>query len=261
MKIERVVGIILVISLIAFMGCNRPNGDSVNVPQDKPSQEAEQRVLKSYKVPERLSKEIIDVIRGIISPGLGRVTVAPDGQLLVVATESFHEGVEDFIDQLIKNNPEPSPSVEVNYWIVAGREAKIPAKLDGFNRIKPALETIQNNQGNMEFKLLDHLVLTSSNQVRPAQIGGAVVKISQMLSAYSDGSLSLQPSIDLIGTAQGDIRSIQTNIETRSGELVVLGQSSQEFVNKPIFELKKEGEKWYVETVNVYYIISADVKK
>ena len=60
----------------------------------------------------------------------------------------------------------------------------------------------------------------------------------------------------------GNLRTvIDTQIEMKSGELVVLGQSSKEFSGRPIFELEKEGEKLHVETVNVYYIISADVKK
>lgn len=259
MKINKCVVIILVFGLIAFIGCDRPNGDSVNIPQDEPSQEAEQRVLKSYKVPERLSRQIFGTIHGILGAH-GTARLAPDGQLLVAAPKSFHDGIKDFLEQFEENFFAPSPSVEVNYWIVAGREAKTPAKLDEFNRIKPALETIQNNQGNMEFKLLDHVVLTSSNQDRPAQVGGAVVNISQMLSAYGDGSLSIQPNIDLL-TAQGNILAIQTNIETRRGELVVLGQSSQVLVgDRPIFEPEKEDTKKYFERVNVYYIISADVK-
>lgn len=255
MKIKKYVAIVLVFGLITLTGWSGTKAES--------AQEAEQPVLKSYEVPERLANEIQGTLLGLLnySKPQGSARLTPDGQLLIIAPKSFHDGVEGFIEKLEKNTPAPSPSVEVHYWIVAGRKAKKPAKLDEFNRIKPALETIQNTQGDMEFKLLDYVVLTSSNQVRPTQVGGAVVKISQMLSAYSDGSLSIQPSIDLIGTAQGNIRSIQTNIETRSGELVVLGQSSQVFPLMPIFEQNKDPEKMHFEKVNVYYIISADVKK
>jgi hypothetical protein len=86
------------------------------------------------------------------------------------------------------------------------------------------------------------------------------VAINHTVSAFRDGSLAIALRIDLLGTVRGNINSIATDIETKSGELVVLGQSSQEFVNRPIFEPRKEGEKFQLETVNVYYIISADVK-
>lgn len=256
MKIKNCMGIVLVFSLITLTGWSGVKAE--------PAQKAEQPVLKSYRVPERLASEVEQILHSLLfysEPKIGNARLTPDGQLLILAPESFHDGVEDFIEQIKKNNPAPSPSVEVNYWIVAGREAKTPAKLDEFNRIKPALETIQNNQGSMEFKLLDHVVLTSSNQGGPTHVEGAVVRINQMFSAYSDGSLAIQPSIDLIGTARGDILSIKTDIETKSGELVVLGQSSQVFLNRPIFKPSKEGEKTHFEKLNVYYIISADVKK
>ena len=101
MKIKKGLGIILVFSLITFMGCNRPNNESTNVPQDEPPQETKQRVLKSYNVPERFSGQI-HVIQEILA-GHGRARLAPDGQLLVAAPKSFHDGVEDFIEQLEKN--------------------------------------------------------------------------------------------------------------------------------------------------------------
>jgi hypothetical protein len=257
MRIKKGLGIILVFGLLALTGWSSP--------RDALAQEAEQPVLKSYNVPERLANEIQGTLWHLLNfnkPGIGSARLTPDGQLLIIAPKSFHDGVEDFIAQLEKNNPAPSPSVEVNYWIVAGRKTKTQAKLDEFNRIKPALETIQISQGNMEFKLLDHVVLTSSNQGTTTQLDGAVVGINQKFSAYSDGSLVINPNIYLKMNAEGTRESgIRTNIETKSGELVVLGQSSQEFVNIPVFEPKKEGETPHVEKVNVYYIISADVKK
>lgn len=255
MKMKKCVGIVLVFGLITLTGWS-PLKDAL-------AQEAEQPILKTYKVPERLAIEIQGTLEGLLlssTPRIGSARLTPDGQLLILAPKSFHDGVEDFLEQLEKNNPAPSPSVELNYWIVAGREAKSPAELDEFNRIKPALETIQKNQGSMEFKLLDHVVATSSSQGK-AHFEGAVVAITQTVSSFRDGSLAIALIIDLLGTARGNINSIATDIETKSGELVVLGQSSQGFLNRPIFEPSKEGEKTHFETVNVYYIISADVKK
>ena len=230
-----------------------------------PAQEEEQPILQSYKVPERLANEIQGTLDGLLrfnGPRIGAARLTPDGQLLILAPKSFHDGVEDFIEKLKKSTPAPSPSVEVNYWIVAGRKAKTPSKLEEFNRIKPALEIIQNNQGNMEFKLLDHVAATSSPQDRPTVLKGALVQITYWVSTSNDGLLVISPNIDLKGTTEGIIESsIRTNIETRGGELVVLGQSSQEFINRPIFEQKKEGEKRHVETVNVYYILSAKERR
>ena len=260
MKIKKCVGIVLIFGLITLVGWSGAKAE--------PAQEAEQPVLKSYIVPERLVMEIYHALSNLLAyrvPRIGQVSITPDGQLLIIAPKSFHDGVEDFIEQLEKNNPAPPPTVEVNYWIVAGREAKTPAKLDEFNRIKPALETIQNNQGNTEFKLLDHLAVTSSSQGTPTTILGALGRIKQEVSAFSDGTLVINPvfTFQEMLPPNNDWRDktvINTQIEMKSGELVVLGQSSREFIGKPIFEPGKEGEK-HIEIVNVYYIISADMKK
>ena len=259
MKIKAGLVIVVFLSLIAFAGCTGPQNDSAN--------ESEALVLKSYEVPERLAKEISETINDLLSrkarkmdndqPPIGKARIAPDGQLLVAAPKSFHRGVKDFIERLQKASPEPSPSAEVNYWIVAGRKANKPAILDEFKKIKPALETIQNTQGNMEFKLLDHVYATSSGQGTRTRISGAITDVQQTLSAYTDGSFEIYTSVDCRPARRGQI---DTQIETQSGELVVLAQLSQEFKDMPIFTPAEEGKKHY-ETVSVFYIIAASVKK
>ncbi|MFC1495168.1 hypothetical protein ACFL6W_07805 [Thermodesulfobacteriota bacterium] len=253
MKTKITLILVMFLSLIVFVGCNEPKG------------EFEQRfedllVLKSYEVPEKLSKEISQDLNNLLyfnEPRIGRATLSPDGQLLVVAPKNFHTGVKDIIEQIKKNNPDPSPSVEVNYWIVAGRKAESPAKLDEFGEIYTALGTIQNTQGNMEFKLLDRVVVTSSSKNTQTRLGGADVSIKQTVSAFGDGSLVIISSIKMSNAPRS---IIETELETRSGELVVLGQLSQEFYGRPIFEHAKDVKK-HTELVNVYYIISARVKK
>lgn len=265
MKIKTTLGIFLIFSLVLILGCGQDN---------KAAQENEPLILRSYAVPEGMAKEVSETINELLGwnerrgrsdvnlPPIGKARVSPDGQLLVAAPESFHNGVYNFIEHLQKVNPEPSPSAEVNYWIVAGRKANKPAILDDFKTIKPALETIQNSQGNMEFKLIDHSALASSGQGTETRLESTLFFIRQTLSAYSDGSLEIYSSIAYnLLLPNGDHRnySIDTRIETKSGELVVLGQASQQF-NMPIFTPAEEGKPHY-ETVSVYYIISATVKK
>ena len=148
-------------------------------------------VLKSYEVPERSAKEINETINELLGwrygnprkeyPPTGKANLTPDGQLMVNAPESFHDGMKDFLARLQNAPIEPSPTAEVQYWIVAGRKANARSKLEEFNRIKPALETIQDNQGNMEFKLLDHIVTTSSGQGVMSVFNGALFEIQHTL--------------------------------------------------------------------------------
>ncbi|MGD9160570.1 MAG: hypothetical protein PVG39_19295 [Desulfobacteraceae bacterium] len=119
------------LSLIAFAGCPELQNDS--------EKESEALVLKSYEVPERLVNEVRQTMDDLLGKGsvetrIGRARIAPDGQLLIAAPKSFHDGVKDFIEHLKNTNPEPSPSADVNYWMVAGRKAKTRAKLDGVER-------------------------------------------------------------------------------------------------------------------------------
>lgn len=252
MKIKTGFVIVVFLSLISFTGCTNPQNDSEN--------ESEALVLKSYEVPERMAEQVRGIIGNLLAsrPGTGRANIAPNGQLLVAAPKSFHDGVKDFISRLQNANPEPSPTVEVNYWIVAGRKSNKPATLEEFKMIKPALESIQNTQGNMEFKLLDHAILTSLDK-EEAWLNGALFNIQQTLYSYGDDSLLFSSKIENHPAANPRKGCIGTEIEIQSGKLVVLGKVSQEF-NIPIFSHAEEG-KPHFETVSVFYIISAAVKK
>ena len=264
MKIKTGLGVVVILGLIVFAGCTSPQKDTAEGSCDI--------VLKSYKVPERLAEQISKTVNDLLSrdartrdkdqPPIGKAQVAPDGELLVAAPKSFHDGLKDFIASVANTKPEPSLTTEVNYWIVAGRKAKTRAKLDEFTGIQPALDTIQNSQGNMEFKLLDHLVITSSGQGTRSDVQGSLSRITQQISADSTGTLVIKTDSQI----NSDIRwgnHISTQIEIKSGELVVLGQASQEFRGVSIFNpiINEEAKKNHVELVNVYYIISATVKK
>jgi hypothetical protein len=266
----------LVLSLFLMAGCDEPKknptDNSSPIPITGPYQTEDPvpgpdlPILKSYSVPVKHAKQVCNILNELFNGSkIGTVRIAPDGQLLVFVPGSFHKGVEDFINRFNKNNPDVAPSVEVNYWIVAGKRANAPSKLDEFQSIKPALETIQKKQGNTEFKLLDQVAATSSGQGTRTNIRGAFVEIVQELSAYSDGTLIIHPQVSCragsIKIQNSLITSgfIDTQIVTRSGEIVILGQLSQEF-NKAVFESKKAGGD-QVEVVDVYYIITTELKK
>jgi hypothetical protein len=253
MKIKTGLVFVVILIFIVFAGCTNSRNDT--------AKESETLVLKSYVVPDRLAKEISQTINELLGnewprnkeqPAIGKARITPDGQLLVAAPKSFHDGVKSFIAQIKNVNPEPSASAEVNYWIIAGRKAKNPANLNEFREIIPALTTIQSKQGNMEFKLLDHLSTTLS-QATESRFSDSFASIQQTVSAYSDGTLLIVLSI----RCHDKSGSIDTQIETRNGELVVLGQLSQRVYGKPVFEPEEKGH----ELVNVYYIISAVLKK
>ena len=268
MKIKAGMALIVLLSLMVFSACTDFS--------DKDKEGRENLVLKSYEVPGRSAKEISETINELLGwkygnplkeyPPTGKANLTPDGQLLVNAPESFHRGMKDFLARVQNASPEPSPTVEVDYWIVAGRKTNVPSKLEEFNRIKPALQTIQNNQGNMEFKLLDHVTATSSGQGTKSSLSGALIDIQHTLSLNSDGSLLIWSMIrnhSFSGEKNNPGGFINTQIETRSGELVVLGQTSQEFFGLSIFQPPKEDlikNAQAREIVNVYYIISAAVK-
>jgi hypothetical protein len=288
MRIIKSMKLALVLSLFLMVGCDESKKnptdnsapmketgsyqtgpsviDPASFPKVAPDQISGLPILKSYRVPEKHANEVCKILNDLLNGSkIGNARIAPDGQLLVLAIGSYHKGIEEFIDRFNKNNPDVSPSVEVRYWIVAGKRANAPAKLDEFQSIKPALETIQKKQGNTEFKLLDQVAATSSGQGTRTNIRGAFVEILQELSAYSDGTLIIHPQVSChagsIKIQNSLITSgfIDTQIVTRSGEIVILGQLSQEF-NKPVFESKKAGDD-QVEVVDVYYIITTELKK
>lgn len=284
MKLHKYLRLAVILSMILFMGCNSPEKEQLNSP--------ESLVLKSYQVPERLAKEIRQTMNTLLGRGeesgssaqgpIGRALLAPDGQILISAPQSFHKGVEEFIERIKKNNPAPSPSAEVRYWIVAARKAEYPLNPDAaavsglandlknpyepdeLMAVRPALDAIIDNQGYMEFKLLDQVSVTSSGEGSRSKLRGAFIGINQSLTAYNDGTVMIKPEISWFsGSINVKDRlktrgSINTVIETKSGEFVVIGQLSQEFKPSPFGTKKGEEEK--IELMNVFYILSAVVK-
>ncbi len=263
MKIKTgiISGLIAVLSIFLFMGCNEPKSAT--------TESQDSLVLKTYKVPIGLEKEIFDDLYGLLAvkkgeQAAGKVRISSDGEIMVAAPESFHTGVEEYIERLNSNNLGPTPLAEVHYWIVAGRKSEAPSNLDEFKVIKPALDTIQNSQGPMEFKLIDHVATTSSGQSSRSHLQGANISIQQLLSAYHDGSVIVETSIGWNNRNDFSSRgALETKITVKSGELIVLGQMSQVFYGMSIFIPLKDKEKQveHVEKVDVYYIISADTKK
>ncbi|NLD39407.1 MAG: hypothetical protein GX654_21330 [Desulfatiglans sp.] len=261
-KISTLSGLIAVLCIVFIMGCNEQKSET--------SQAQDSLVLKTYKVPIGLERDIYNDLYGLLAvkegeQAAGKVKISSDGQIMVAAPESFHSGVEEYIERLSRNNPGPTPLAEVHYWMVAGRRSEAPSNLDEFGAIKPALDTIQNKQGPMEFKLLDHVATTSSGQRSGSSLVGANISISQMLYAYHDGSVIVEPTIKWINQKKDRYSlmqdsSLRTKITIKSGELVVLGQMRQEFRGVSIFLPLKDEEK-HVEEVDVYYIISAETKK
>jgi hypothetical protein len=241
--------------VLAASGCRETGSGAPDIAPPDPL------VLKSYVVQQGYGDELHSIIQNIMNLAggeerLGGVQLAPNGELLVAAPASFHEGLEEFLAKIKQEAPKAPSSVRVQYWIVIGRKSVKPESKDIPDHLLPVVEEIAKSQGPQEFMLLEHLSHTSLNNKR-THVDGAFVNIHSEATIY-EGRVLLSLKIGISGS------EFDTTLQVPQGKTLVLGQSSH-FVHNPLLTaviLGKDSREVKLEDksrmVNMYYIIRAE---
>ncbi len=138
----------------------------------KPKEDAENSlILRAYEVPRQgapqLRRALADLFffgSGGANPGksIGKVDVAPDGKLMVLAPESVHAGVKSLIESTSTTAPKPISTATLTYWVVLGTPGKsVNPPTAGLADVSAALSEIEKHDGPMSFELLEKLDSTS----------------------------------------------------------------------------------------------------
>ena len=202
--------------------------------------------LQVYDVPQGTARDLRGALNGALGnvketadTALGRASLAPDGRLIVLAPERIQMGVAALVDQAGKRPSTLPVPVDLTYWFVVGKRGAASVA-PGLEEIKPALDEIAKAQGPMQFRQLEQLKLsTVTGDV--GTVFGDVAHVKQEI-AYSPGAVMARVSLSVGG------KSVETTLQARPHQLIVLGQSG--------FKEADKGD----EEATLFYVIRADVR-
>lgn len=185
-------------------------------------------VMRSYVVHGDLADEVRAALESALLTGdgkqfLGRVTLAPNGQLIVTAPESIQRGVTKLLDDVLQVSPGPTPSIKLEAWFVRAGMGDGPAD-PRLAEIQPALAAIGEAQGASQFQLIEKLTL-HSRAGHTGSVDGIQTQLRAEPTVRRSGQTQVVAStvelrVDRAGAELG------VDVELTPGELLVLGQSA-----------------------------------
>lgn len=186
-------------------------------------------VMRSYIVHGDHADEVRSALQNALRADddksyFGRVTLAPNGQLIVTAPESVHRGVERLLDDVGAYSAGPTPTIKLEAWFVrgSGGAGESDATLA---EVKPALQAITEAQGINRFQLIEKLTI-HARAGHEGDVQGA------------HGAMRAEPTLRRAGKEQAAVFSklslwlnrggtrLNAEMEMKPGELMVLGQSA-----------------------------------
>ena len=209
--------------------------------------------LQIYEVPQGTAGDLRTALARVLGnvndakePATGRVTVTPDGRMVVLAPEKVQAGVRAIVEQVSKRPSVPPARIDMNYWFVLAKKippadkAELPVELA---EIKPALDELVRTQGPMQFRTLEHL----KNSTIAGEHGR--VDNGESVSASHDVSTTSGVVLARVSLNTGR-RNIDTTVQLKPGQLVVLGQSGW----------KDKDAKDGAEEQTLFYVMRADLR-
>ena len=197
-----------------------------------PKEDSDSLVLRTYDVPKGSARTVVATLDATFWMGeqqrrLGRVSITPDGRLLVLASQNVQVGVQTLVDEITKHPPTYEQSIELHYFVLLGKPAASPQPPPaGVSEIQPALDEIARSQGPQTFTLAQRVRLSSLNG-DDGKVETEQVKIWQKAALTNDGVDALVG----IQLAKSDKSAFGDRIETRvqlgADRIAVLGATSQ----------------------------------
>ena len=206
-------------------------------------------VMRSYVVHGDHADEVRAALQSALRTGdgkqfLGRVTLAPNGQLIVTAPESIQRGVTKLLDDVLAVSPGPTPTIKLEVWFVRGGGGEVGADAR-LAEVQAALAALAEAQGASQFQLIEKLTL-HSRAGHAGRVDGVRTRLHAQPTVRRAGnkesaiSSSINLSVDRVGA------NLAADVELTPGELLVLGQSAY-----------AEGDPATAPPQTLYYIVRA----
>ena len=207
--------------------------------------------LRTYAVPAGTAQETVAVLSRVL-PGQGegataKVTLGPDGRVVVVAPERLQDGVATLIAELAAAGPLATPQVRMDYWLVLGEPASETEVAPALQQVAAALQQVAAAQVPMRFTLVEGLAVRAASG-EEAFTQGRMVETWQNASVRGDQVVS-----DIMIDPDGPGR-VQTRVQLAVGQVLVLGETG---VDPTLWEPTK-GD--HPEGTMLYYLVRPSVE-
>ncbi len=201
-----------------------------------PNADTDSLVLRTYDIPRGSARSVVATLDATFWMGeqqrrLGRVSITPDGRLLVLASQNVQTGVQTLVDEVTKHPPTYDQSIELHYFVVLGKPAASPQPSPpGVSEIQPALDEIVRSQGPQTFTVAQRVRLSSVNG-DDGKAETEQIKVWQKAAQTNDGVDALV-GIQLAKTDKSDKSSpfgdrIETRVQLGGDRIAVLGATGQ----------------------------------
>jgi hypothetical protein len=203
----------LALALIGACACSAQRTDRADPPELQ---------LRTYKVPPGSGQQLRGLLHGVLflekDKSVGRVSVSPDGQLVVLGSPQVQKGVEQLVADFPAVRRTPA-TIQIEYWLLRGRPG--PGKdAPELQAIAPAVKAIAG-QGASQLEPIESLRLqTLSDEY--GKIQGRTLEVQQTASLV-DGKVVA----DLRLSRHHGNGRLETRLQLQPGQLVVLGESGE----------------------------------
>ncbi len=231
-----------------LIGCNQRAAQEqiAELPKGPP-----ELLLRTYDVPARQVQRLQAVLTSTFA-GLGeympaRVQGSPNGQLLVVGSAGIHKGVEELIAKMGESKPlPPPPTIEIEYWLVAGQPANETSIAPELKHVAPALQAVAGAQGAMRFDKLESARLRTLSDAR-GETRGKYASVDQRTSV-GPGKVIADIQLETIGGTR-----LETRLSLSPDQLTVLGETGIDMANFKSIPVPGEGP------FTLFYVVRATV--
>ena len=197
-----------------------------------PKDDTDSLVLRTYEVPKGSARSVVATLDATFWMGeqqrrLGRVSITPDGRLLVLASQNVQVGVQTLVDEITKHPPTYEQRIELHYFVLLGKPAASPQPPPaGVSEIQPALDEIVRSQGPQTFTVTQRVRLSSLNG-DDGKVETEQVKIWQKAALTNDGVDALV-GVQLAKSEKSTFGDrIETRVQLGADHIAVLGATSQ----------------------------------
>lgn len=182
-------------------------------------------VLRSYEVPPEQAEQIADAVGGVLRFGdketLGKVAVAPNGQLLVTAPIMMQADISTLIEQARKAPMPTAKTFHVDVWFVQAETAKEFALRGSLGEVEKNLRVLTDKQGPMQFSLMERVSL-NSQMGRMAVVNGGRSELKVRINEQQAAAGKPVALFAELGTGPN---RLTLNLDVVEGRTYIVGQS------------------------------------
>lgn len=201
--------------------------------------------FKLYDVDPSYREEVYGALAGVLRPGqpnglANAIELLPTGQILIDAPPEAHQQVAAVLEEIRRHEAEPTPRVELQYWVVLGTRQAGNAS-DTPSVLADVLDEIREAHGPLNFQMLGNASLVTDSGME----GRATGELGIFQEAYVQGArlhadlgISFQYKVTLATERSGGQgatlapvtqmrdQTLRINTSMEQGEFVVVGENS-----------------------------------